>query len=649
MVGDGAKLRLADAVRGIVFFGLLYLYVWRVVEPCLIYSCGTITNFPVFYRGWPFLRECLSYPGGVLRYVNALLPQLFYISWAGALVITGQVWAITACTGWFLRRLAVPGWRLLRFVPALIALVPYAQYSYHFPTITGVLASLLFACFYVSGSSDVRRLRRSFRLPWDVLRNEPRNRSTLDDVIAYLVLSVVSYVVSGAAFVPFALLCAIYELLYRRRYLIGLGCLLVAAVLPYAVGVLVFHVSSVNAYTDTLPLSWQLRHWVTRRKTIEAVYVLYLFPMAVGLIWGLGRVIVAWWASRKTDGQVQPVKKKSAPPVAKPQQRRLRTPALWWTLESALVFALGAAVAVVSLDGSQKALLVVHYYACQRQWPQVLRVSRPCMDKYTVMNAVDRALYHTGRLNQDMFTWLQRPDALVYTGQDHALFYWHKLDTLIDLGLLNLAEKNFTECMEMFGEQPMILQRLALVNLAKGKIEAGRIYLEKLRQTLFFSTWAQGYLDRLAADPTLATDPQMQQLRAQALRKDSTVFFYAPEQMLQALVEQGSRNRMAFEYLMASYMLNKRLDKFVQNLPRLEDFGYTAVPPLYQEAALIYGTRHPIPAAAVSPEAQQRIKQFSDIFNRYGRNKEAAFSELASKFAGSYLFYFIYAASPARQ
>jgi hypothetical protein len=265
------------------------------------------------------------------------------------------------------------------------------------------------------------------------------------------------------------------------------------------------------------------------------------------------------------------------------------------------------------------------------------------------MNAIDRALYHTGRLNQDMFTWLQHPEGLLFTGADHGLFYWHRLDTLLDLGLLNLAEKNFTECLEMFGEHPMILQRLALVNLAKGKIEAGRIYLEKLRQTLFFSGWARDYLKRLAADPTLAGDPQMQQWRAHALRKDFTAGFYAPEMVLLALVEQDSGNRMAFEYLMAWYMVNKRLDKFVQNLPRLQDFGYTAVPPLYQEAALIYGTRHPIPAAAISPEAQQRIKQFSDIFNRHGRNKEAAFRELAGNFAGSYFFYFIYAATPARQ
>ncbi len=659
MVGDGTKLRLATTIRSVVFFGLLYLYLWRIVDPQLIYSCGTITNFPVFYKGWPFLHDCLSYPGGVLRYVNALLPQFFYYPWAGALVNTGQAWALWVCTGWFLRVLAVPGWRLLRFVPALLALVPYARYSYHFPTINGALVSLLFVCLHVGVSSRgtcipstdsglALSLPKGQAMP--VIGNSSA-RCRCHDGAAYLVLSVVSYAVSAAAFLPFALLCAIYELLYRRRYIVGLACLLLAVGLPYAVGVLVFHVSSVNAYTDMLPLSWQLRDWVARRRMLPAVYGLYLFPIAVALIWGLARTIVAWWSSRRTDAQVQLVKKKAGSPAAKPHLRWLRAPALRWTLESALLLAVSVPVGIVSFDGYQKALLAVHYYACQRQWPRVLQASRRCRDKYVVMNAVDRALYYTGRLNQDMFTYPQHPEGLIFTGEDHGLFYWHRMDTLLDLGLLNLAEKNLTECMEMFGEHPMILQRLALVNLAKGKIEAGRIYLEKLRQTLFFGGWARDYLKRLAADPTLAGDPQIQQLRALALRKDFTAGFYAPEVMLLALVEQGSHNRMAFEYLMAWYMMDKRLDKFVKNVGRLREFGYTALPPLYQEAVTIYATKYPVPLGdfSIGPEVQQRIKQFSDIFNRYGRDKNAAFRELAGSFAGSYFFYFIYAPSPARQ
>jgi hypothetical protein len=636
MIEDWRKARPADAIRSLIFFGLLYLYLGLVVQPCLIYSCGTITNFPVFYKGWPFFRDCMSYPGGLLRYVCAFLPQFFYYSWAGALVITGQAWAISACTGWLLRTLGVPGRRLLQFVPALLVLILYAQYSFHFPAIMGALTALGFGCLYVAG------------------REEAGQRRTTCSVAVYFALSVISYVVSAAAYLPFAGLCAIYELLYRRRYVVGLAYLLFAAILPYAIGVLVFHVSIVNAYTDTLPMSWQVRGWGTREKMLEVVYALYLFPIAVASIGGLWRVAAAWWNRRKSPAQVRPTEEEPRSLTAnRPVIRWVRSPAIRWTIESLLLLALGGAVAVASLDGPQKALLAVHYYACHRMWPEVLQASRRCAGNYAVINAVDRAWYHTGRLHRDMFTCPQHPDALVLTGQDHSVLYWHKFDTLIDLGLMNLAEKDLTECMETFGEHPMILQRLAIINLAKGKVEAARIYLERLRKTLFFSNWAKDYLARLAADATLAGDPLIEPLRAQSLRKDSTVSFFATEPMLSALAEQGGQNRMAFEYLMASYLLGKRLDKLVQNLGRLTEWGYTEIPPLYQEAALIYayGTKKPILVKdlAISPEAQRRIENFSSVFNRYGRDKDAAFGELARDYAGSYFFYFIYASSAAQK
>ena len=58
-----------------------------------------------------------------------------------------------------------------------------------------------------------------------------------------------------------------------------------------------------------------------------------------------------------------------------------------------------------------------------------------------------------------------------------------------------------------------------------------------------------------------------------------------------------------------------------------------------------YGTKKPVPLAGftVSPEAQRRIEHFSSVFNRYNRNKDAAFKELAKDYWGSYLFYYIYA------
>jgi len=91
-------------IRSLLFFVLFYLYLWLEVDTRLIYhGAGVITNFPSFYRGWAFFQTFTSYPGGPVEYLSALLSQLFYYSWLGALVVTIQAWLICLCIGYLLR------------------------------------------------------------------------------------------------------------------------------------------------------------------------------------------------------------------------------------------------------------------------------------------------------------------------------------------------------------------------------------------------------------------------------------------------------------------------------------------------------------------------------------------------------------------
>lgn len=636
----------ADAVRAGVFFGLFYFYLLLAVKPHLIYDSATITNFPAFYRGWAFFAESMSCPGGALKYVAAFLSHLFYYPWAAAAVITAQAWLVSVCVGYFLRAIALPGARWLRFIPALLVVVTYARYTYHLPLIMATLASLFFACLYVAAvswrSRGAEGRSASVRFAWGL------------DPAGYVFLSVVSYVVSGGAYILFAVLCATYELLYHRRHKTGLLYLLFAAALPYVAGVLLFRVSIIDAYTDMLPMSWRVLAWSGRKKMIAAVYALYLFPVAMALAWGVWQILVVNFHLRRMTTTPEPTGKRartrrgrSKKSLLTRARRRLGGPAVRWTLGTAILFVVAGAAAFLSFDDRQQALLEVHHYACRRMWPQVLDAARRCPDSDYTINAVDRALYHTGRLNRDMCSYLQRPDALLLIGDDRVLWHWHKFDTLIDLGLMNMAEKNLNECMAMFGEHPMILKRLAMVSMVKGETDTARIYLGALSRTLFHNDWADAYLARLDSDPNLSADAEIQSLRARSLTKDYMTLFYAKEPILSTLVEQSGGNRMAFEYLMAWYMLNKQLGKFVQSVGRLGEFGYTEIPPLYQEAIVIYayGTKKPVPLAGftISPEAQRRIEHFSGVFNRYNRNKNAAFNELAKDYWGSYLFYYIYA------
>ncbi len=224
--------------------------------------------------------------------------------------------------------------------------------------------------------------------------------------------------------------------------------------------------------------------------------------------------------------------------------------------------------------------------------------------------------------------------------------YWQIFDVFLDLGVVNMAENALTECLEGLGSRPMILQRLALINMVKGNLGSARIYLGALGKTLFHADWANNYLDRLENDPNLSGDSYIQHLRSLRLDKDCPIYSLYKEKTLLWLLERNSHNGMAFEYLMAWYMLNKNLSGLAENLKRLQEFGYPELPAHYEEAALIHalpkGKSPSVSGYPSSDRKRRQIDDFTRILKSYGGNKQAAAKELARRFHNTYFFYYIY-------
>jgi hypothetical protein len=609
--------RIVSLFLSLLFFTLFYLYLRFYVDLRFIYSCGgLVTNFPVFAKSWAFLRQHISCPGGIVQYVSAFLSQLFYIGWAGPLVVTAQAWAMSVCAGYILKNVNLPRLRFLRFVPVLILLITYTRYTYHFYAATAFLTALLFMCLYLR------------------IALVPTRGYVRVGVLAFM--SIALYYIAGGAYLLFALLCALYDLFFRRKLALGVSSLLLAVIVPYVVGVQLFGGSILNAFSDSLPFSWKMLGGASRWE-LAVLYVLYLFLPATMVARAFYRKTLASRIRTRFRSRLLKTKRGAGSPILK-------------SLVGSFVLTAFAFVAIVlARDGQKRTVFAVHYYACQRMWPEVLQAARRYPGDPFVMNAVNRALYHTGRLGYDMFCWPQHPDALLPTGDDRVLACWHKFDTQIDLGLMNMAERNLTECTQLYGEQPTIIERLALINMVKANYGSARIYLGALRQTLFHSAWANHYLNLLQSDPNLSTDERIQYLRSVYPEKDYVTIRYSREKVLRDLIEKNSKNRMAFEYLTAWYMLTKQLEKCVRNIEHVDDFDYSELPRLYEEAALIYayGTGKPIQWADHQPsrEARLRIETFSRIFNGHRRNKAEAFSDLAQDYGDSYFFYHIYGIS----
>ena len=100
-------------------------------------------------------------------------------------------------------------------------------------------------------------------------------------------------------------------------------------------------------------------------------------------------------------------------------------------------------------------------------------------------------------------------------------------------------------------------------------------------------------------------------------------------------------------------MLRRQLKKFVDSLGRLDDFDYMEFPRLYEEAMLIYvyQKRKPINlyGRQLTLESKRRFEAFSQTYERYGRDKQAAFKEMAENYCDSYLFYYIYGFSGVKK
>ncbi|MHC4157995.1 MAG: DUF6057 family protein, partial [Planctomycetota bacterium] len=566
--------------------------------------------------------------GGPVEYLCAFLSQLLYYSWAGALVITTMALLISICTDIFIKEINAPRLRWIRFIPPVLILITYNKYTYHFVTIMALLGALSFVCLYLK----LTKINKVVSL------------------LIFFVLSAILYYIAGGVYLLFVLLCAIYELLFRRQWQIASVYLLSAAVIPYVGGVLVFSISVNDAFTQLLPFSWKNLSHEDRRRMVDIVYILYLLLPLAALGFGLWRLFAGSLTSlpnQKNTNEADPNEIKNVSP--KLPLRILSwyadAPLLRWLAELCLLLVLPGTIAFSSHDDELKTIIEVDYYACRKMWPQVLHAARRYPNNFLIVHTANRALYHTGRLGYDMFSFPQRPNTLFLpTGKKNSrLLRWKRFDMYIDLGFMNNAEGELAELLEAIGEHPVILKRLALINMVKDNLGAARIYLRALSNTLFYADWANNYLALLRSDPCLLTDVKIQHLRNLKPENDD-------ENVLSALLTKSTHEQMAFEYFMALHLLAKQLDdKFIQNLALLKNFAYPEIPQHYQEAILLYTFEKrkavDLYGYRLNPELHQQFQKFARLLKRYGKDNRVAFNKLAKDYGDTYLFYYTYGAS----
>ncbi len=240
-------------------------------------------------------------------------------------------------------------------------------------------------------------------------------------------------------------------------------------------------------------------------------------------------------------------------------------------------FVLVAAVmgTLVWKNANFKAEKVMRYdfMARYQQWNRILdTISKEKPNNQIGVTVQNLALGMKGMLTQHMFEYNQNGivGLLPDVGTD-AISPLPTAEAFYQLGMISVAQRTVFEAQEAildFQKSGRCYKRLAETNLILGSYEVSRKYLLALRKTLFYRDWADETLQLLGDEKAIANHPEYGRLRQMTYKEN---FFFGDRvtpQMLESLYRSNTDNRLAYEYLIAFYMLTgdrEGYDRFLHN------------------------------------------------------------------------------------
>lgn len=577
----------AAVVASLALLALIGLHLgWRVV-PALRYQ----QSAPPFFLETAFLARFSGMPGGLLRCLAAALAQFNVANWLGALAFTVVLAGILVCARRLCARVSEgeaigAAWALV----VLVAALPGRYEGEAEGTALGVLTALLAGNAWMAFADRSGR----WRLVW-----------------CWMLAAGVFY---GAGTLPtalFVVVAVVDEAVVRRQPKVSLSCALALLVVPF---------------------------WAWCRPGFD--------PSAAIRQWGGG--LTLWLHA--TVFLLVPVwiLLRAAWPRGKRGTTKARSLWFGWGLGLAACLVLVS----VSVDSARQSLARVEYFAGRREWDQALAAARDVRTwTASARLQLTRVLFHTGQLPEKLFTFPQVRGTELFPDFKAGLEMSRaQAEVLFELGQVNLAEHMAHEALELEGATPDNLRLIAHINILKGRPEAARVFLNRLRLAPFHAAAAERDLRDLATDPGGANNAELSLIRARMPRTDEPDSHLPTEALLHQLLVTNPTNQMASAYLQAYYLLNSQVAELVTELGRLERLGVTVLPRPVEEALAVHRRRAPGDAGAlagvqISPNVAGRYRRFTERCQRQNPQAASVRAALAPEFGDTFWFYDLFGES----
>ena len=238
---------------------------------------------------------------------------------------------------------------------------------------------------------------------------------------------------------------------------------------------------------------------------------------------------------------------------------------------SHLIFGLVAICAgwLVWKNANFKAEKVMQYdfMATHQQWNRIIDTANKEKPNNQIgVTVLNLALAMRGVLLDQMQNYNQNGIAgLLPDVQSDATSPIPTAEAFYQLGMINVAQRTVFEAQEAildFQKSGRCYKRLAQTNLINGNYEVARKYLAALQKTLFYRDWANETLPLLGDEKAIENHPEYGRLRKWAYKDNFLFSDHVTPEMLESLYYGCKDNSMAYQYLIAYYMLTGDRERY---------------------------------------------------------------------------------------
>lgn len=522
-----------------------------------------------------YAAHTLWWPGGLANYLSRFIVQFFYLSAAGPLLMALLILGFQLSTWLTFRQKAIAAYPL-SFIPAIV-------FMGYFCNENGLLTVLIaLTLSQLSALAIMRIHKREWR------------------VATSLVAMPLLLFLLGSMAVACPLIVLLHEIHKKQDWKLGLAFLAAIAVVFFAYVWIAGSVFTVSRHYIMRGTSYHRHFYYTSTFAWMCAVAVVVAPI-------LACILPASWSASRKSG--------------KPK----------YAAVSILAIAVGAgAWALVhhSADYTKEDIMAYDYLAYKKQWDMILdRAERRMPDNPYSVAGLNLALAMTGQMPDRLFDYFQNGvEGLRPSFKLVALSGLNTVELLWNLGFTNDDQYLAFEINQSIPDNQMssrMLQRLAETNIVKGNYDIARKYLQTLQNTIYYRKWANENLALL----DLADEEAINSYSVYGKRREVNIkndYFHSNyfDEMLKKNLADNPTHKMAYDYLMAYYLLNLDFDNFY-NFFSMINFG-DRIPRSYQEAlCLMWVQKHttwdgmPWPVGA---DTKRRMEAFMrDYRNNIGK------------------------------